>query len=260
MTRPCDRRSRAAARLASSAWREVRDEVVGALDPDRQADERLGSTSSGEPATDRWVITAGTSISDSTPPSDSASVNSRVASQIAIARSPAPSGRRRAAGDERDHPAARSASGGAASAACGWACGPSRGPGSDPLDVVAAGEEPGDGQRRSRRGARPAAGASAGRAGRGSSRTARARRPSRSGGSAAARRRVVARDRDAEDRVASGPARYFVAEWKTMSAPRSSGRWSAGDANVLSTTISGRAPPAWAARSRTSAADGRRCR
>ena len=38
-----------------------------------------GSTSSGDPATDMWVIAAGTSISDSTPPSDSARVNSRVA-------------------------------------------------------------------------------------------------------------------------------------------------------------------------------------
>src|SRR5947207_923725 len=33
-----------------------------------------GSTSLVEPATDRWVMTAGTSMSDSTPPSDSASV------------------------------------------------------------------------------------------------------------------------------------------------------------------------------------------
>ena len=35
-----------------------------------------------------------------------------------------------------------------------------------------------------------------------------------------------------------------------MSAPSSSGRWSAGDANVLSMTSSGRARPACAARSR----------
>ena len=41
-----------------------------------------GSTASGECATDTWVIAAGISISDSTPPSDSASVNRRVASQI----------------------------------------------------------------------------------------------------------------------------------------------------------------------------------
>ena len=39
---------------------------------------RAGSTSSGEPAADAWVIRAGCSISDSTAPSDSASVNRRV--------------------------------------------------------------------------------------------------------------------------------------------------------------------------------------
>ena len=36
-----------------------------------------------------WVIAAGSSISDSTPPSDSARVNRRVPSAIAIARSAA---------------------------------------------------------------------------------------------------------------------------------------------------------------------------
>ena len=36
-----------------------------------------GSTSSGEPATEAWVIRPGCSISDSTAPSDSASVKSR---------------------------------------------------------------------------------------------------------------------------------------------------------------------------------------
>ncbi len=57
-------------------------------------------------------------------------------------------------------------------------------------------------------------------------------------------------------RIASEwPPRYLVAEWNTMSAPSSSGRWSAGDANVLSTTIRGGAWPAWAARSRTRAAE-----
>ena len=40
--------------------------------------------------------------------------------------------------------------------------------------------------------------------------------------------------------VSEWPARYFVAEWKTMSAPSVSGRWTAGEENVLSTTISGR--------------------
>ena len=54
---------------------EVGDEVVDGLDADRQPHER-GSTASGEPATDAWVMRAGCSMSDSTAPSDSASVNS----------------------------------------------------------------------------------------------------------------------------------------------------------------------------------------
>ena len=33
------------------------------------------------------------------------------------------------------------------------------------------------------------------------------------------------------------PPKYFVVEWSTMSAPSSSGRWSAGVANVLSTSV-----------------------
>ena len=41
------------------------------------------------------------------------------------------------------------------------------------------------------------------------------------------------------------PPRYFVVEWRTMSAPRSSGVWRYGVANVLSTTSS--APAARAA-------------
>ena len=59
--------------------------------PSMPTDSRTsaGSTSSGEPATDMWVIAAGSSISDSTPPSDSASVKRRVPSAIAIARSAA---------------------------------------------------------------------------------------------------------------------------------------------------------------------------
>ena len=44
--------------------------------------------------------------------------------------------------------------------------------------------------------------------------------------------------------VSEWPARYFVAEWNTMSAPSASGRWMAGEANVLSTTSSGRSPRA----------------
>ena len=46
---------------------------------------RSGGTAAAEPSTDWWVIACGTSISDSTPPSDSASVNSRVAAAIRVA-------------------------------------------------------------------------------------------------------------------------------------------------------------------------------
>ena len=65
------------------------------------------------PATEAWVITAGISISDSTPPSDSASVKSRVASQIGDRPGPgvatvAATGR----GAKLTMPAARGASGG----------------------------------------------------------------------------------------------------------------------------------------------------
>ena len=57
--------------------------------PSIPTDRRIsaGSTASAVSDTDMWVIAAGTSISDSTPPSDSASVNSRVPSATAMARS-----------------------------------------------------------------------------------------------------------------------------------------------------------------------------
>src|SRR3954454_6040130 len=48
---------------------------------------RSAGTSSGDPAALAWVIRPGCSISDSTPPSDSASVNSRVRSQTLSAAS-----------------------------------------------------------------------------------------------------------------------------------------------------------------------------
>ena len=57
------------------------------------------------------------------------------------------------------------------------------------------------------------------RAARGSSRAARARPPSRSGGSAAARRSPSSEVTATPRIVSECPARYFVAEWKTMSAP-----------------------------------------
>ena len=43
------------------------------------------------------------------------------------------------------------------------------------------------------------------------------------------------------------PPMYFVVEWRTMSAPRSSGFWRNGVANVLSTTSSAPAASAAAA-------------
>ncbi len=50
----------------------------------------MSGTSSAEPATDRCVIAAGCSISDSTPPSDSARVKTSVAAQIRRAASRPP--------------------------------------------------------------------------------------------------------------------------------------------------------------------------
>ena len=66
-----------------------------------------GSISSGDPATDWWVITAGISISDSTPPSDSARVKRRVDSQIAVARSTADRSPRAAGANDTIPPPAR---------------------------------------------------------------------------------------------------------------------------------------------------------
>ena len=51
---------------------------------------RSSGTSSGEPAAEACVIRAGCSTRDSTPPSDSPSVNSRVRPQAATAASPPP--------------------------------------------------------------------------------------------------------------------------------------------------------------------------
>ena len=60
---------------------------------------RFGGTSSGEPATDAWVIAPGCSMRLSTAPSDSASVNTRVAAATCLRRGFA--GRQR----EAHHPA-----------------------------------------------------------------------------------------------------------------------------------------------------------
>ena len=153
-------------------------------------------------------MAAGTSISDSTLPSDSPRVNSRVR----LADGDRPLGRAATAGaaggqGERHHAAERRLvaephlARGRRVPGMGVAD-RRRAPGSRPTPRRRG--PPGTGRRpsRSRSGARSAGRGSGGRAGSGSSRTARARRPSRSGGTAAASATASSeRDRDAEDRV-----------------------------------------------------------
>ena len=69
------------ARESSAARRSATRSSAASMPTDSRT--RSAGTSSGEPAAEAWVIDAGCSISDSTPPSDSASVNSRVRSQTA---------------------------------------------------------------------------------------------------------------------------------------------------------------------------------
>ena len=124
-----------------------------------------------------------------------------------------------------------------------------------PRDVRPVGQEPRRSPRRWRCSARPAGGASAARAGPGSSRAARAPPP-------IAFWRKRSRSATASSEVTAMPERSCPngrpGTWsrcgRRCRRPESSGRWIAGEANVLSTTTSGRRPPA-AARSRT-AADG----
>src|SRR5436190_7339684 len=74
---------------ASSAWRRSATRS-SALSMPTDSRTSAGSTASGEPAADACVISAGCSISDSTAPRDSASVNSRVdATSLIAASSPA---------------------------------------------------------------------------------------------------------------------------------------------------------------------------
>ena len=79
------RRRFATTRLAERP-RQVRHEVRGSSMP-QLSRTRSAGTAAAEPSTDWCVIACGTSISDSTPPSDSASVNSLVR-----ARSPSRAG------------------------------------------------------------------------------------------------------------------------------------------------------------------------
>ena len=166
---------------------------------------RASGTSRAEPATEAWVIVDGTSMSDSTPPSDSARVNSRVDAQIASARSRAVrAGRPAAAGGsryERDHPSpVAHLAGGEAGLRVGVRTVGETGV-ADPLDVVARGEESGDGVGVpgvpiGPQGERPQAAQDEEAVER-----ARAPRPSRSGGTAGARRPLAVRDRDPVDGV-----------------------------------------------------------
>ena len=231
---------------------EVLDQVGCALDPDREADQRLGDLEAraghggvghhGRQLDQR--LDAAQGLREREDPRRLADRDRAVAR-----RSTALRGRH-----ERDHPAAGAHLARGAGRPADGRAGRSRGPGRTATRRRRA--RPGSRRppRRSGCAARPAAGACAGRAARGSSRTGRARAPAafwrKRSRSATAGSRVTATPRI----VSLWPARYFVAEWKTMSAPRSSGRWRTGVANVLSTTISGRGPSP--KRSRSTPADG----
>ena len=87
--------------------------------------------------------------------------------------------------------------------------------------------------------------ASSARAGRASSRTAPGPRRATSAGSGGARRSSGRSSPAKPPTTSEWPPRYFVVEWTTMSAPSASGCWRYGVAKVLSTTTS--APAACAA-------------
>ena len=215
----------------SSAWRRS---AMRSSTPSMPTDRRTsaGSTSSGEPG-DRHVGHRGRDLDQ----------RLHAAQRFGQGEQARPLGDRdrpfgraelsRRRGQERDHPA-------------------------DPR-VVHLGhvrplaQERGHGRGVRRRGAPCAGAACAARAARGSSPAAPGTAPiafcRKRSRSATASSEVTASPRI----VSEWPARYFVAEWKTMSAPIVSGRWRAGDANVLSTTISGRRPPSAARRSTVAA-------
>ena len=99
---PCRRRAesrrRGRGQRASSAARRSSTRSSTSSMP-TESRTRLSGTSSAEPATEAWVIAAGCSISDSTPPSDSARVKISVAAQTRSAASRPP------ADGERHHAA-----------------------------------------------------------------------------------------------------------------------------------------------------------
>ena len=73
-------------------WRSATRSSVVSMPTERRTS--VGSTASGESTADAWVMRAGCSMSDSTPPSDSASVNSRVRATSSSAVSSPPNARK----------------------------------------------------------------------------------------------------------------------------------------------------------------------
>ena len=104
-----------------SGRRRPRSRPTGGRAPDRPR--------AASPATEAWVIVAGISTSDSTPPSDSARVKSRVDSAIATARSAADRPSRHGGMNETIPPPARICRPLPTRSPAGWACGPSARPG-----------------------------------------------------------------------------------------------------------------------------------
>ena len=226
---------------------KILDEVGRTLDPDRQPDQCLRNFE-GEPATEAWVITAGSSMSDLTPPSDSASVKIRVDSQMAMARSRADFPPRAIGTNDTIPPPARIWR--AAQAACGCAGAAREARIGQPLDVIASGEETPHPTFR-----------------------VVAAHPQRQGAQAPERKEAVerpgytgvleepqpvcdgrvARHGDAKDRVAVA-REVFRRRVEDDVRARSRGRWRTGVAKVLSTTTSGRGRP------RSVRAGPRRCR
>ena len=192
---------------AAIAWRRSSTRSAAASIP-QLSRTRSAGTAAREPSTDWCVIACGTSISDSTPPSDSASANSFVArddlDRVGMAEAdhageagPADVADARLLAQERAHRARVLRVGGHAQVQRAQA---------------AVHEEAVE------------------RAGHGADRELR-----RSGPPRAAPGRATT---TAPPTVSECPPRYFVVECTTAPAPSSSGRWLTGVANVLSTATS----------------------
>ena len=212
---------------------EIGDEVVGRLDPDREADEvrRRGERRVGG----RGVRHRSRHLDQAL---DAAEALGQLP-DLSCARRARPPPRRSTRGTR---PSRRSRTSGARRPrARGGPAGPGRG------RAPTAGGRRGTRRPRGRsRSARAcAARASSARAGRATSRTGPGRRRASSGGRRAARRSSGRSSRRSRRSRSEWPPRYFVVEWTTMSAPSSSGRWRYGVAKVLSTATT--APAACAA-------------